>query len=143
MGKELSERWPEARQAFEEANEMLGYDLADICFNGTLEQITQIADRHIDYAYKIRQELLNVRLNSSCEAIRVEIDEARESMQKKIRNAQLQKIPYMLVVGDKEAENGTVALRHRSGSNLGTLSLDAVAERIKAEILTRADLPLA
>lgn len=103
--------------------------------------IIPIADRHLDYAYKVRQELLNVHLNSSREAIRVEIDEARESMQKKIRNAQLQKIPYMLVVGDKEAENGTVALRHRSGSNLGILSLDAVAERIKTEILTRSDLP--
>ncbi|GHO46692.1 threonine--tRNA ligase [Ktedonospora formicarum] len=103
--------------------------------------VIPIADRHLDYAHEVRKTLLGVRLNSSRETIRVEIDEARESMQKKIRNAQLQKIPYMLVVGDKEAETRTVALRHRSGSNLGTLSLDAIAERIKTEILTRADLP--
>ncbi|HEY4385362.1 MAG TPA: His/Gly/Thr/Pro-type tRNA ligase C-terminal domain-containing protein [Ktedonobacteraceae bacterium] len=86
--------------------------------------------------------MLDVRLPSSRETIRVEIDEARESMQKKIRNAQLQKIPYMLVIGDKEAENGTVAVRYRSGSNLGTLPLDAIAERIKTEMLTRNDLPM-
>lgn len=103
--------------------------------------IIPIADRHLDYAYQVKQSLLDVRLSSARESIRVEVDEARESMQKKIRNAQLQKIPYMLVLGDKEAENGEVNVRHRSGVNLGTLSVSALAERIKQEILTRSDLP--
>lgn len=103
--------------------------------------IIPIADRHLDYAYQVKQSLLDVRLSSARESIRVEVDEARESMQKKIRNAQLQKVPYMLVLGDKEAENGEVNVRHRSGVNLGTLSVSALAERIKQEILTRSDLP--
>ena len=103
--------------------------------------IIPIADRHLDYAYQVKQSLLDVRLSSARESIRVEVDEARESMQKKIRNAQLQKIPYMLVLGDKEAENGEVNVRHRSGVNLGTLSVSALAERIKQEIFTRSDLP--
>ncbi|EFH82621.1 threonine--tRNA ligase [Ktedonobacter racemifer] len=103
--------------------------------------IIPIADRHLDYAYQVKQSLLDVRLSSARESIRVEVDEARESMQKKIRNAQLQKVPYMLVLGDKEAENGEVNVRHRSGVNLGTLSVSALAERIKQEILTRNDLP--
>ncbi|GHO81712.1 threonine--tRNA ligase [Ktedonobacter sp. SOSP1-85] len=103
--------------------------------------IIPIADRHLDYAYQVKQSLLDVRLSSARESIRVEVDEARESMQKKIRNAQLQKVPYMLVLGDKEAENGEVNVRHRSGVNLGTLSVSAIAERIKQEILTRNDLP--
>ncbi|GHO71091.1 threonine--tRNA ligase [Ktedonobacter sp. SOSP1-52] len=103
--------------------------------------IIPIADRHLDYAYQVKQSLLDVHLSSARESIRVEVDEARESMQKKIRNAQLQKVPYMLVLGDKEAENGEVNVRHRSGVNLGTLSVSALAERIKQEILTRSDLP--
>ncbi|GER91911.1 hypothetical protein KDW_60730 [Dictyobacter vulcani] len=61
-------------------------------------------------------------------------------MQKKIRNAQMQKIPYMLVLGDKEAENGAVAVRRRSGGDLGTLSIADLAERLKAEVVTRSDL---
>ncbi|GHO58625.1 threonine--tRNA ligase [Ktedonobacter robiniae] len=103
--------------------------------------IIPIADRHLDYAYQVKQSLLDVRLSSARESIRVEVDEARESMQKKIRNAQLQKVPYMLVLGDKEAENGEVNVRHRSGVNLGTLAVSTLAERIKQEILTRNDLP--
>lgn len=104
--------------------------------------VIPIADRHLDYAYQVKQSLQNVSFSSSRQALRVEIDDARESMQKKIRNAQLQKIPYMLVIGDKEAEGGQVAVRLRSGKDLGTLPIAELGERLKTEVVTRSDLPL-
>ncbi|HSD84375.1 MAG TPA: threonine--tRNA ligase [Anaerolineae bacterium] len=73
--------------------------------------VIPIADRHKEYAHKVLAEL---KANN----IRAEIDESAERMQAKIRHAQLQKIPYMLVVGDKEAEAGAVAIRLRSGEDL-------------------------
>jgi threonyl-tRNA synthetase len=63
-------------------------------------------------------------------------------MQKKIRNAQLQKIPYMLVVGDREQAEGAAAVRLRSGQDLKAMPLDAIIARISAEIEQRADLPV-
>ncbi len=73
--------------------------------------VIPIADRHVAYAQKVLAEL-------KASGIRAEIDESSERMQAKIRHAQLQKIPYMLVVGDKEAEAGAVAVRLRSGEDL-------------------------
>ncbi|GCE28771.1 threonine--tRNA ligase [Dictyobacter alpinus] len=101
--------------------------------------VIPIADRHLDYAYEVKNALQDVNLPNG-RTLRIEIDEARESMQKKIRNAQMQKIPYMLVLGDKEAENGAVAVRRRSGGDLGTLSIADLAERLKTEVITRSDL---
>ena len=60
-------------------------------------------------------------------------------MQKKIRDAQLKKIPYMLVVGEREAAEGKVAVRLRSGKDLGAMPLDAFIARIKQEAETRKD----
>ncbi len=79
--------------------------------------VIPIADRHNDYAYNVRDRLFEARL-------RVEVDDSSDRMNAKIRNAQLQKIPYMLVVGDKEMENGTVALRRRDGQRQNDLSVD-------------------
>ncbi len=79
--------------------------------------IIPIADRHNDYAEQVRKELEDA-------GIRVEVDNASDRMQAKIRRAQLQHIPYMLVVGDKEAENRAVAVRLRSNENLGAVPLD-------------------
>ena len=78
--------------------------------------IIPIADRHMDYARDIAHQ---------CQAagIRVEVDERGERMNAKIRDAQNQKIPYMLVVGDKEMESGEVALRMRNGDNPGAIPL--------------------
>ncbi len=73
--------------------------------------VIPIADRHKEYAQKVLAEL-------KANGIRAEIDESSERMQAKIRHAQLQKIPYMLVIGDKEAEAGAVAVRLRSGEDL-------------------------
>ncbi len=74
-------------------------------------KIIPIADRHVDYAHQV---LAQLHANN----IRAEIDESSDRMQAKIRNAQLQKIPYMLVIGDKEQAAGAVAIRLRSGEDL-------------------------
>jgi threonyl-tRNA synthetase len=87
-----------------------------------------IADRHIGYAREVEAKL-------KAEGVRVLVDERNERMNAKIRDAQNQKIPYMLVVGDKEAANGEVALRLRSGENPGAVALSSFLERIKADIV--------
>jgi threonyl-tRNA synthetase len=74
--------------------------------------IIPIADRHLDYAKKVEAVL-------KVDGLRVQIDERSERMNSKIREAQMQKIPYMLVVGDKEVEAGAVSIRLRSGEDLG------------------------
>jgi threonyl-tRNA synthetase len=68
---------------------------------------------------------------------RVEIDEANESVGKKIRNATTQKAPYILVIGEKEIENSTVAVRSRDKGELGEMSLDAFKEMIATEIANK------
>ena len=65
--------------------------------------------------------------------LRAEIDDRNERMQAKIRDAQLQKVPYMLVVGDREAEAGAVAVRLRSGDDLKAVPLPDIIERMKGE----------
>jgi len=93
--------------------------------------IIPIADRHNDYAHSVADRLRDAR-------IRANVDERSERMNAKIRQAQVQKIPYMLVVGDKEIEAGAVAVRLRDGQNLGALPLDAVIQRLRKEIDSRA-----
>jgi len=93
-------------------------------------RIIPIADRHNDYAYKLRVELREAGL-------RVEVDDSAERMQAKIRQAQLEKIPYMLVVGDREVAEGTVSLRLRTEEDLGPrpvanfikMAQEAIAEK--------------
>ena len=87
-----------------------------------------IADRHVEYAEKVAGQLREA-------GVRVEIDHRGERMNAKIRDAQLQKIPYMLVVGDREAEAEQVAVRLRSGEDLGALSVGSLLERLEAEVL--------
>ncbi|MEX1071879.1 MAG: threonine--tRNA ligase [Anaerolineales bacterium] len=86
-----------------------------------------IADRHIEYANKVAAELRSAGL-------RIEVDGGSERMSAKIRNAQGQKVPYMLVTGDKEAEAGAVALRLRSGEDLGAISVEQFLARSKEDI---------
>ncbi len=76
-----------------------------------------ITDQHVEYARKVDQRLRS-------EGLRVEIDDRSERMQAKIRDAQLQKIPYMLVMGDREVESGSVALRLRTEEDLGPMPLE-------------------
>jgi threonyl-tRNA synthetase len=86
-----------------------------------------IADRHIDYARQVARELKQA-------GIRVTVDERPERMNAKIRDAQNQKIPYMLVIGDKEQEAGQVALRLRNGENPGPLSIKDFMDRAREDI---------
>jgi len=85
-----------------------------------------IADRHVDYTRSLGEELRS-------RGFRVQVDERSERMQAKIRDAQLQKVPYMLIVGDKEVSSGMVSVRLRSGQDLGPLPLADVIHRLQEE----------
>ena len=82
-------------------------------------RIIPISEKVADYAQKVRETLFQVPVVNGTAGLRVDIDLTAERMQKKIRDAQLQKIPYMLVVGEREAAEGKVAVRLRSGKDLG------------------------
>jgi threonyl-tRNA synthetase len=92
-------------------------------------EIIPIADRHMDYARQVESQL-------KAAGLRVEIDERAERMNAKIRDAQNQKVPYMLVVGDKEAENGQVALRLRNGENPGPIDLETFIAKAEKDVET-------
>ena len=92
--------------------------------------VLPIADRHVEYARSVRARL-------EAAGLRVALDERQEKVNYKIREAQLQKIPYMLVVGDREAAEGTVAVRSRSGGDQGTRSVDAFVAAAEAEIAAK------
>ncbi len=89
--------------------------------------VIPIADRHIEYANTVADSLRGAGL-------RVDVDTRSERMQAKIRDAQLQKVPYMLVVGDREAEAEAAAVRLRSGEDLGAMKLDELIARMQAEV---------
>ena len=86
-----------------------------------------IADRHNDYCEQVAQRLRE-------QGFRVEVDRRGERMQAKIRDAQLQKVPYMLVAGDRDIEAGAVSVRTRTGVDLGPLTVEALIERLQTEI---------
>jgi threonyl-tRNA synthetase len=91
--------------------------------------IIPIADRHLAYAYRVRDRLRDAGL-------RVEVDDGDERMQAKIRSAQLQKIPYMLVVGDREVNEESLAVRLRTNENIGSMSIErfiTMVQRLVAE----------
>ena len=93
-------------------------------------KVMPITDRTKDYAQSIYEKL-------SAAGIRCETDFRSEKIGYKIREAQMQKIPYMLVVGDKEAESGLVAVRTRAGGDEGTMSLDEFMTKLEKQIKTR------
>jgi threonyl-tRNA synthetase len=103
-------------------------------------RLIPISEKAGDYAEKVRRQLTDAQVVNGTAGLRVDIDTTNERMQKKIRDAQLQKIPYMLVVGEREAENGTVAVRLRSGKDLGAMPLDSFLARIKQEAESRHDV---
>jgi threonyl-tRNA synthetase len=89
-------------------------------------QAIPIAERHADHLYDVARRL-------RAEGIRVEVDESDDRMQKKIRNAQLQKVPFMLIAGDRDVEEGAVSFRYRSGEQDNGVSVeDAVARVVDA-----------
>ena len=93
--------------------------------------IIPIADRHVEYAESVLERL-------DAAGLRARIDDSNNRMGAKIREAQLQKIPYMLVVGDREADAGAAAVRLRSGENLGAIPVGEVVERIVQESDSKA-----
>jgi threonyl-tRNA synthetase len=93
--------------------------------------IIPIADRHLEYANKVLETL-------KAAGVRAEVDARGERMNAKVRDAQMQKIPYMLVVGDKEAAANAVAVRLRSNENRGPVSLPEFVERVTDRIKTRS-----
>ncbi len=90
-------------------------------------KLLPISDAHIEYAKQVKEELQKAE-------IRVELDDRQEKIGYKIREAQLQKIPYMLVVGDKEVNSNSVGVRNRKEGDIGQMSREAIISKILKEI---------
>ena len=90
-----------------------------------------IADRHLQFAQAVRARLTDAGL-------RAELDDRTESVGRKIRDAELRKIPYMLVVGDREAERDEVSVREHRGGDAGAMSVHAFAQRLADESKPRS-----
>jgi len=90
-------------------------------------KVLPISDKHLEYANKVKEALEE-------KDVRVEVDERAEKIGYKIREAQLQKVPYMLVVGDKEEASGEVGVRNRKEGDLGAMKLEDFVSKIDSEI---------
>ena len=93
-------------------------------------KILPIAERHHEYAQKLQKELEEA-------GFRVECDLRNEKIGYKIREARLQRTPYMLVVGDQEAESGTISVRHRADGDLGSMGLESFVEKMRQEVASK------
>lgn len=93
-------------------------------------RLVPIADRHLDYSYEVKAALEQAGL-------RVEVDSRAEKVGYKIRQATLEKVPYMLTIGDSECEEKTVAVRRRNGENLGSMSVADLTALLKEEVETK------
>src|SRR5256714_12691708 len=98
--------------------------------------VLPIADRHLPYAALVRDQL-------QAAGLRADVDERQEKINYKIREAQLQKIPYMLVVGDREVDTHTVSVRERAGGDKGSSAVDAFIASARAEIEAKGQSPAA
>jgi len=94
-------------------------------------RILPISVKHAEYGARVLARLRDAR-------IRVELDDRNEKLGYRIREAQLRKVPYMLVVGEREAQNGTVSLRQRTGEDLGAVVVDRLLAELLAEITNRS-----
>jgi threonyl-tRNA synthetase len=93
--------------------------------------VLPIADRHAAYAHHVAEAL-------GAEGLRAEVDAREEKIARRIREAQLRQVPYMLVVGDREAQQGTVSVRSRRGGDLGSEDVAAFAAALRQEVAERA-----
>lgn len=93
-------------------------------------KLLPVADRHLDYVYEIKKAL------DAC-GMRVEVDSRSEKIGYKIREAQLEKVPYMFIIGDKDVEANTVSVRHRKEGDLGAMKLEDFIAMAKKEIDTK------
>lgn len=103
-------------------------------------RVIPITEKVTDYAIAVKDKLFQTPVVNGTGGLRVDIDLASERMQKKIRDAQLKKIPYMLVVGEREAAEGKVAVRLRSGKDLGAMPLEEFIARVRREAESRQDV---
>ena len=94
-------------------------------------KVLPITDKHMDYAYDIKKKLFDM-------GYRIEVDERNEKIGYKMREAQVKKIPYMLVVGDQEVENGTVSVRKHGERDTVTMSIDEFVAMLQNKIDTKA-----
>jgi threonyl-tRNA synthetase len=92
--------------------------------------VLPVSEKHAEYARTVTRRLTEAR-------IRAELDDRNEKLGYRIREAQLAKVPYMLVVGEREAQNGTVSLRYRTGEDRGAVPLDRVLADLAHEIGSR------
>ena len=97
----------------------------------TQVKLLAVADRHLDYVYEVKKAL-------EAKGMRVEVDGRNEKIGYKIREAQLEKVPYMFIVGDKDVEAGTVSVRHRKEGDLGAMKLEEFIAMAEKEINTKA-----
>ncbi len=97
----------------------------------TQVKLLPVADRHLDYVYEIKKAL-------EAQGMRVEVDSRSEKIGYKIREAQLEKVPYMFIIGDKDVEAQTVSVRHRKEGDLGAMKLDDFIKMAVEEIDTKA-----
>ena len=86
-------------------------------------RILPITDKQADYAYELRKKMFDLGL-------RIEVDDRSEKIGYKIREAQLEKVPYMVVVGDKDIENNTISIRKRKEGDLGAMTVEQFLEKI-------------
>jgi len=91
-------------------------------------KLLPIADRHLDYIYEVKRKLEESGI------IRIEIDDRSEKIGYKIREAQLEKVPYMILVGDKDIENNTVSVRDRRDGDIGSMSIEEFIAKITEEV---------
>ncbi len=94
-------------------------------------KLLPIADRHLDYIYEVKRKLEESGI------IRIEIDDRSEKIGYKIREAQLEKVPYMLLVGDKDIENNTVSIRDRRDGDIGSMSIEEFIAKITEEVANK------
>ena len=95
-------------------------------------KLLPIADRHLDYIYEVKKAL-------EAKGIRCEVDDRNEKIGYKIREAQMKKIPYMVIAGDKDIENGTVAIRSRKDGDIGAMTpaefVDLIVEKVESKVI--------
>jgi threonyl-tRNA synthetase len=103
-------------------------------------RVIPIADRHNDYGEEVVRYLSDYEVPLASGTIRADMNGSAERMQKKIRQAQIEKVPYMLVVGDRERETRTASVRLRNGADIGVMSLADIGQRIFNECASRQDV---
>jgi threonyl-tRNA synthetase len=94
-------------------------------------RVLPISEKHADYGREVWGRLRAAR-------VRAELDDRNEKLGYRIREAQVRKVPYMLVAGEREKQSGTVSLRHRTGEDLGAIPVDRVLADLAAEIASRS-----